>query len=372
MSKINNLFCSGTMRTGGSLLANLLSTHKDIIIITDIVHYFRYIYKKYDPIQNESQLYKLCSELSLRLKIRDNILIEKELFFKEIQSNEATTYSEVYSCIFNVFKKKIPKKKIIGEYANAEWRSIEEFLRFHKDNYSIHVIRDPRAMLSSWKKITFSKGYKYLNSVFNWIDSADYYLKYKKKFSKKRYLLIKFEEMHKKPKKISRDLCTFLNIRFDNNMIQTSKWKKLLCNSFNYVNESAYNNKAKVYGFSVKRIDAWKEHLEDWEVNLINHLCQKRLKKLNYKFEKIDNQLLKKGIRILNKDPFLKKRYKEFLFTKKGNNMSLNDPTDPKNWESRLYPGTKFTSSKEYPLYQKELTKIKKEAKNFKIGKLCS
>ena len=25
----------------------------------------------------------------------------------------------------------------------------------------------------SWKRITFSKGYKYLNSIFNWIDAVD-------------------------------------------------------------------------------------------------------------------------------------------------------------------------------------------------------
>ena len=48
MKNINNLYCAGTMRTGGSLLSNLLSVHKDLIIITDIVHFFRYINKKYE------------------------------------------------------------------------------------------------------------------------------------------------------------------------------------------------------------------------------------------------------------------------------------------------------------------------------------
>ena len=367
MSKINNLFCAGTMRTGGSLLSNLLSTHKDIIIITDIVHFFRYIFKKYDPIKNKDQLFKLCAELSLRLKIRDNISIKKELFFNQILKKNAKTYSEVYTCIFEVFKKKIPQKKIIGEYANAEWRNIGNFLKFNKNNLAIHVVRDPRAMLSSWKKITFSKGYKYFNSIFNWIDSVDSFFIYKKKFSSKNYLLIKFEEMHKFPDKVSKKLCKFLNVRYDKNMLKVNKWKKLLSNRFNYINESAYNQKSKVYGFSVKRINKWQSHLEDWEVNLINYLCKKRLKKLNYKSSKINNKLLKKGIKILNKDSFLKKRLKEFMTNNKGNAMSLNDPTNPKNWESRLKPGTKFIKSKEYPLYKKELKKIKIQAKKFKI-----
>ena len=32
----------------------------------------------------------------------------------------------------------------------------------------------------------------------------------------------------------------------------------------------------------------------------------------------------------------------------------LNDPTDPKNWESRLYPGKKFIKTKEFELYNYE------------------
>jgi len=369
MSKLNNLFCAGTMRTGGSLLSNLLSTHKDVIVMTDIVHFFRYIYKKYDPIKEDHQLYKLCAELSLRLKVRDNIYIKKELFLNEKKKKNAKTYSEVYHCIFNTFKKKIPKKKIVGEYANAEWKNIGNFLNFNKNNYSIHVIRDPRAMLSSWKKITFSKGYKYFNSVFNWIDSADCYFKYSKQFNKKRYMLIKFEDMHKTPENVSKKLCKFLNIKYDKNMTKVKKWKLLLKHRFNFINESAYNKQSKVYGFSVKRINKWQDHLKDWEINLINYLCQKRLKKLGYEFSKIDKKLLKEGISILKKDPFLKKRYNEFVINNRGNSMSLNDPTNPKNWESRIYAGTKFMKSKEYPIYKKELAKINIDTKKIKQKK---
>ena len=67
MKNINNLY-SRTMRTGGSLLSNLLSVHKDLIIITDIVHFFRYINKKYDPIDQNYKLFELSAELSLRLR----------------------------------------------------------------------------------------------------------------------------------------------------------------------------------------------------------------------------------------------------------------------------------------------------------------
>ena len=366
MLKINNLYCTGTMRTGGSLVSNLLSTHKDLIIITDIIHFFRYIYKKYDPINQNHNLYRLSAELSLRLKLRDNLKIDKKIFYKKFINNNVRTYGGVYSSIFEVLLKKIPKKKFIGEYANGEWKSIADFLSFDKKNVAVHVIRDPRAMLSSWKKITFSKGHKYLNSIFNWIDYADSYAKYKKKFGNKRYLLIKFEDIHKNPEKISRKLCNFLNLSFDKNMIKDKRWKSLLKNKFNYINETAYGEKKKVYGFSKNRIYEWKKNLNTWEINLVNHLCKKRIKKLDYKTEKIDKKLLAQGIYYIKKDKFLNKQYEHFLKYDKGFKYSLNDPTDPKNWESRLKPGIKFIHSSEYKIYKKELLNIKKYSKKLK------
>ena len=366
MLKINNLYCTGTMRTGGSLVSNLLSIHKDLIIITDIIHFFRYIYKKYDPIDQNHNLYRLSAELSLRLKLRDDLKIDKKIFYKKFIKNNVKTYGEVYSSIFEVLLKKIPKKKFIGEYANGEWKSIGDFLSFNKKNVAVHVIRDPRAMLSSWKRITFSKGHKYLNSIFNWIDSADSYEKYKKKFGNKRYLLIKFEDIHKNPEKISRKLCNFLDLSFDKNMIKEKKWKSLLKNKFNYINETAYGKKNKVYGFSKNRIHEWKKNLSKWEINLVNHLCKKRIKKLGYKTEKIDKKLLVQGIYNIKKDKFLSKQYKYFLKHDEGFKYGLNDPTDPKNWESRLKPGTKFIHSSEYKIYKKELINIKKYSKKLK------
>ncbi len=366
MKKINNLYCAGTMRTGGSLLSNLLSVHKDLIIITDIVHFFRYINKRYDPIYQNYKLFELSAELSLRLKLRDNLKIDKKIFYKKFLDNKVKTYSQVYSSIFEVLLKNIPKKKFIGEYANGEWKSIGDFLSFNKKNVAIHVIRDPRAMLSSWKKITFSKGYKYLNSIFNWIHSVDSFSSYKKKFGSRRYLLIKFEDMHKNPEKISRKLCKFLNLKFDKNMINDKKWKLLLKDKFNYVNETAYGDKKKVYGFSKSRINAWKNHLNDWEINLINHLCKKRLKKIGYDAGKIDKKILKLGIQKIKKDKFLLKRYIKFLKFNEGSKDALNDPTNPKNWESRLVPGTKFINSSEFKTYKNELKNIKKYSKKLK------
>ena len=366
--KFFNLFGTGTMRSGGSLVCNLLSTHKDLIILIDVIHFFRHIHKKYEPISKKSNLYKIAGELSIYLKYRKNISIDKKLFLKNFNKTNPKKYSDLYNSLIQTLLSLVPRKKFLGEYANGEWRNIETFLDFNKKNISYQVTRDPRGMLSSWKKTTFSKGYKYLNAIFNWIDSVDYAIKYKKKYSSKRFILIKFEEVHKNPEKISKKLCNFLGINMDKNMITPSKWSRLLKNKFIYVNVSAYNNKT-VYGFSVKRINNWKKNLEDWEISLIEYLCETRMKKIGYKIYKKNSSLYKKGLSIMNRDPLLKKRLRIFLNENKGTHEKLNNPSQPKNWsvtnntkDKTRNISKKFIDTKNYQNYLRDLKKIKTES----------
>ena len=67
-------------------------------------------------------------------------------------------------------------------------------------------------------------------------------------------------------------------------MINTKKWKKILNKKYNFINTSAYTNK-HVYGFSKERISKWKNHIEEWEHELIDYLCKSRMKKIGYKIE---------------------------------------------------------------------------------------
>ena len=76
------IFGSSTPRSGGSLVTNILSLHPEVIITKDFIHFFRYIYKKYNPLTKKN-LYKLVYEFCLRIKYRNKIIISP----KEILNN---------------------------------------------------------------------------------------------------------------------------------------------------------------------------------------------------------------------------------------------------------------------------------------------
>ena len=207
------VFGTGTIRSGGSLVANILSTHKKILITTDFIKFFRHIFKKYDPISNKKNQFLLVEELALRLKYRKNIEIDKKLIFENLSHSKVKNYYDVHKVLAHYFLKKVENKDLFGEYENSEWRNIKTILESNKNYKAFQLIRDPRAIIASWKKIiSFGKGYLYLNYIFNWIDSINYYYIYNKKYSTNRYIAIKFEDIHNQPLKTAKRLCKFSNV----------------------------------------------------------------------------------------------------------------------------------------------------------------
>ncbi len=345
-------------RSGGALVSNLLTSHKKILITTDLFHFFRFSIGKYQPIKKFSNQYKLIQDLCLRLKIRNKLHINPQ---EIIKNKKISNYKDILDIFAEFIQKKLKGKNYIGEVANNEWRNIENFLKMNKKHKAFQIIRDPRAILASWKKLTYSKGDKYLNIIFQWIDAANYCEKNKRKFSKS-FIVIKFEDIHKNPKKSAKKFCKFLKVKFDKNMIDTKRWPKLLKSKFVRVSNSSYGKK-KIYGFSSKRTQNWQTKIEKWEIALVQHLLKKYLKRFNYEIIPTTTSDLKKGLQKIRKDKFLHKNYKIFLKTGEGNYGHLKDPTKPENWGTTSSSNLKekFSDTKDYKKYIKYLRIINKE-----------
>lgn len=356
------IFGTGTPRSGGGLVSNILSVHKDVIMTTDLIHFFRHIFAKYDPISKNSCQYRLVHEMCTRIKFRKRIQFSPEYilsYFKNVKN-----YNDVILSISNFFLSQTSNKKIIGEYCGYEWRNTENFLNLNNKFKSFQVIRDPRAVLTSWKKVTYSGGYKYLNILFNWVDAINYSEKYLKNFNKERYLRLKFENIHSSPESVTKDICNFIELEFDKKIMQTENWPNLLNNKLNVVNVSSYNNQP-AYGFSKERTTTWKKHIEDWELALTQYLLKDYLKKLNYEIIEFDKNLITKGLKIIEKDETLSKNFDQFIKNNEGTDKRLDDPSKPENWsayDTSKNIKAKFVDTEDYKNYLIEMDKIKKES----------
>ena len=259
-------------------------------------------------------------------------------------------------------KKYDKKKKIWGEYSNLSWNFIPKFLDFYKKNGKVIIlVRDPRAILSSFKKITFLKNALYLNAIFNWLDLM-FFLRNFNNLEKKVYIPT-FEKLHKNSEKELKKICKFLNVKFNKKMSSNKEHQKLNPKKIK-INISSFTKK-KVYGFDKKRINHWKDNLSNWEIYMCDKLCGKYYKNFNYNKINFKSSEKKKFNLIINKtlknNSYIMKLYDKYLKTGKGTDTYPIDPINPKNWSDPKNPFEKFINTPNYLKYLRDVSKIKKK-----------
>lgn len=364
MSKIKKLFVSCTMRSGNSLLVNLLSSNKNYLLLNERLHFFRFIYDFYNPL-NKKKVNQILFDLNLRLKYRHNFKIDQKKIKSKIEKN--INYKKIYLELMKYFSN-LGNKKYWGESSPMNWRNIPNFLNmFSNDGCSIHLIRDPRAVFSSWKKLSSIPNYAYLNCIFNWLDSAKHIQTYEKIYPSSKYMTLKYEDLIKDPETYTRKICKFINLSYSRSMLNKKNWTK---NNHNLVTipRSAHDGD-NILGFNKKRIDNWKNELENWEILLIEHILYDQMKKLGYKTlfsRKQTKNLDKKILEKINKNQLIKKNYLNFIKNKSGSPFYPMDPRDYRSWGAPKNPSEWFIKTKEGKSFIKERKSYYKKM-NFKL-----
>jgi len=359
MSIINEkrIFSTGLMRTGGSLIMNIISLTNNAHLFNERLNYFRFIHGHYN-LSSPHQIELALEEFRIRLKYRAELEFDSKIVANNILNkgfSEAIFYDEVYKYFISPLG-----KSIWGEYANLSWRKIPNFFDMFPNGVVVVVMRDPRAIISSFKELTFLPGKLYLNIIFNWIDFINHLIEYQKKFTSKRLWLIKLEDLHLKPKIYVPELVDFIGEEFHDIMIQPEKWPDILDERFDKVNVSAHTKK-KVYGFDPSRNDVWKYKLDQSEIELIELIAGKHIELAKYPLH-INKKNSSRGldeIKSLLGHPFLVKNYETFVTSGAGTDALPIDPRLPENWSSPEDPFKKFTDTQKYIDFCKETAEVK-------------
>ena len=348
------IFLTGTMRTGGSLLINMLSVHSKLIILNERLHFFRFIYNKYDPL-NSNSLKRLLFDLDLRLRYRKNENIDKDFLFKKI-FDLGISYSNIHLTLMDYLIKN--PNKIWGEYTALAWKNIPNFLSLHSYSKAIHIIRDPRSVLSSWKKLSSIGNFAYLNCIFNWYDSAHYMNNYKNNLSESDYFPVIYEDLMKNPEEETKKIINFLGLSFEKSLIDSNMWAdKLNSNKLVSIPRSAHEGN-NILGFSMDRTKNWKKNLDDWEILFLEYCLTEEMIKFNYTPVTTLNERTK-DINLILKDKVFKnellhKNYFELKNNKKGSSNYPMDPCDPLSWGTKNDPSKWFRDTTDFKLYSKE------------------
>lgn len=329
VNNINPIFITGTYRTGSVFISRVLNNHPKLDITYDSINYFRFVLKKNISCQDYESI---VNEVSSRMTLRYNININVDKILNNIASSKKIlSHKLIYESIYNDFFEYSSNRW--GEKSLMEWTNIVTFLSMYPEGRVIHMIRDPRDVMASYKFMTTETGKKYRDSIFCCMSSMNRAIQYKRDLSPTNYKVVLFEDLMMDRETVVRDICFFLNEDFYDEMLDLSN---LIDKVHGELSSKTHTSFPEI---SDNFIDRWKNKLSDDEVLLIDSLLKEQMNYFSYEIkETIDkNKLDDLARNLFSSESLLIDRWDNYKETNDGVESYPSDPTNINNWVKRSH-----------------------------------
>jgi len=325
----NQVFITGVYRSGTTILTGLLRAHKEIDIGSPSVQYFRYIIKK----NISPSLYKdIVISISERVDFRYSIKLDVNRIINDIEksSKEKITHKLIYGVVMCALHNNSGRRW--GEKTLLEWTNIPLFLEMYPSGKTIHIIRDPRDVLASYKHMTYETEEKYLDAIFNCLDSMQHAIEYSKNLSKENYYLVKFEDLVSDRMGQIKKICDYLDIEFNESDYSDENIKEGVGEGsirLTLETHSSFPNSSQ------KSFKRWDKNLTKNELDLAEAILGDCMNCFGYDLsQNLNSNNFQWLLKIMQNNTLINDRIANYLKTGKGAEGFPSDPTDPKNWSS--------------------------------------
>ena len=318
------VFITGLYRSGTTLLSRALNAHPKLSITYDNVHFMRFCYKKFEPL-NDKNILNLLNDVSQRIFERSKIKLDTKLIISELSKLEKVEYSNIYNAIMESCFLKNSNKSIWGEKTNLAWGVIPDFLKMFPNGKCIFLLRDPRDVLCSFKKMTTNPWPDYLDSIFASLGAFQQASYLKKKISKDNLLILKYENLVKNPEKILKDITTFIGVAYNGSMNDLNSYTDLIGNK--WASNTSYEENLK--SISSASVGRWNKNILEEEICLLEMLLKEKMNIYGYKLsqKKYSIKSLIKSFEIIRNSPLLLDRFNLWLTKQKGVDTYPNNPS---------------------------------------------
>ena len=319
------IFITGIYRSGTTLVSRILNNHSQLWVTYDSVHFMRFCYDRYNPISRKEKTEALVKELHTRLAKRWNMTFNIEKIMSDICTLSDLTYRGIYEIIMEALATQYKQKTDgWGEKTNVCWGQIPNFLTMFPEGKIIHILRDPRDVMCSYKKMTYEPGYAYLDSAFASFHSFMSARNYLKDFSSESYCCLKYEDLVTKPVTTIKELCDFLRLDYEDSMLDVLSFSDKTGLQI-WDGESSFD---KAFNeISKKPLDRWKNHDSREDLFLVELINRPVMSEFGYELSGIELQK-DEWLRLYDilQGPFVNSRYNYWLRTGKGIEAYPSDP----------------------------------------------
>ena len=231
------ILISQIQRSGGTLCLRLFDGHTKILSYPDELKIstpkwkwkqFNRLYVQYNSIGNyaKKKIYTKEDNAKWNKYYNFEFDIDKQRllfnYFSKLNSkNDRHKLNSYFSSFFHSFKnykdnKSLFRKKYITAFCprlNISKLSMGKFFKIYSDGFFITIIRHPENWFAS-AKLHAKKYSKVKNALKMWENSTNASIELKKQFPD-RVILVHFEDLVKKPKKIMQKICKIIDIKYE-------------------------------------------------------------------------------------------------------------------------------------------------------------
>lgn len=322
------IFISNTMRAGSSYLSRILSAHPDISMSYDTVNFFRFCHHRYDPIEKEENFIRLIRDMSFRMENRFSIPLDVNKCLALVDGKGYSYATAYWGVLRTIFPDK--NKTILGDKEALAWTKIPSFLEMFPNGKAIILVRDPRDVVNSFKKITIAPENDYLIALFDAVDVINHAVRYSTRYSN-QVKMVKFEELKMFPEKVMREVCHFLEIDFVTGMLDSEnytdhsgkKWDSILSRSCPEEKDP------------LAAVGRWKNKLDDVDLFLCEWIAKEQISMINLPLSgsKFTQEDFDSAINRLMSSKLLREAFRNWCETGEGVEKFPLDPIKPENWE---------------------------------------
>lgn len=214
------IFIIGTERSGTNLLRLILNEHAAIAVPhpPHIMKLFTPLLPLYGDLTDDSNFRTLIADVCRMVDLHPypwEITLDRELVFHEASARELIC---IYFAIYDQYLQHTGKERWCCK-STFMIDHVADILRFHPDARFIFMTRDGRDVAVSAKSSIFNHYHVYY-SAKRWQREQRTGLHWLDKLPDAQIMLLKYEDLTAAPGKKVKALCTFLNLPFDEKMLE--------------------------------------------------------------------------------------------------------------------------------------------------------
>jgi hypothetical protein len=296
--KISQNFIVCTGRTGSTLLASMLNMHPNVVAVSEET-FTHSLFLKYRKVKNWNYtiIEQFCHDFFLfsegKLEPQFGTRQDLEAILKENLQilNTENAIKLAHLCFFPA-KEKTQVNTLVDKQLIFH-TILEEVAELYPESKFILLTRDPRDnALVKWRRAQREnrKGY-YAYYAFAWEYVYGLLNKKKDKIGRGRFLHIKYENLATHPEQTLKEISSFLNIPYDDVMLQYDDHLKKEFKS----NEAVFSDTLKknievlhkglTEKVNTKKVGFWKQNLSQEQADLVWDICGETAEKFGYPSE---------------------------------------------------------------------------------------